>query len=324
MAVLFRQSLLLNSILCNSEVLYGLNQEHINTLESVDKYFWRKVFGSPISTPTESFYIETNSVAIRHIIMGRRLMYYWNILQKNDSELVKKVYNIQKKVPVKSDWALQIQNDLVACDITLSEEEIKSMKKERFKNLVKQKIRNLSKQYLISLRSKHSKSEKLLHENVIKEYLTCQEISTEEKKLLFALKTKTVNVKTNYSSGYKDNMQCRLCGKPGEDESEIHILTCQHIVNENGLRGQLDNLVYSDIFGSLKKQIEAVKIWKKVLKVWNIKLEALKSSPRGHQVHLPPGLSASYACTSTQTVDPPSFNDSNSLDDSNCIVYDFG
>ena len=89
--------------------------------------------------------------------------------------------------------------------------------------------------------------------------MTCQEISTDEKELLFALKTKTVNVKTNYSSGYKDNMQCRLCGKPGEDESEIHILTCQHIVNENGLRGQLDNLVYSDIFGSLKKQIEAVK-----------------------------------------------------------------
>ena len=114
-------------------------------------------------------------------------MYYWNILQKNDSELVKKVYNIQKKVPVKNDWALQIQKDLAACDITLSEVEIKSMKKERFKNLVKQKIRNLSTQYLISLRSKHSKSKNLLHENVIKEYLTCQEISTDEKKLLFAL-----------------------------------------------------------------------------------------------------------------------------------------
>ena len=65
MAVLFRQSLLLNSILCNSEVLYGLSQEHINTLESVDKYFWRKVFGSPISTPIESFCIEINSISIR-------------------------------------------------------------------------------------------------------------------------------------------------------------------------------------------------------------------------------------------------------------------
>ena len=125
------------------------------------------------------------------------------------------------------------------------------MKKDKFRNLVKRKIRNLSNRYLISLPNEHSKSEKLLLENVIKQYLTCQEISTEEKKLLFALKTKTVNVKTNYSSGYKDNMQCRLCGKPGEDESEIHILTCQQIVNENGL---LENLVYSDIFGLLKNK----------------------------------------------------------------------
>ena len=39
MAVLFRQSMLLNSILCNSEVLYGLKKSHIETLESVDKYF---------------------------------------------------------------------------------------------------------------------------------------------------------------------------------------------------------------------------------------------------------------------------------------------
>ena len=37
MAVLFRQSMLLNSILCNSEVLYGLTKTHIETLESVDK-----------------------------------------------------------------------------------------------------------------------------------------------------------------------------------------------------------------------------------------------------------------------------------------------
>ena len=56
MAVLFRQSMLVNSILCNSEVLYGLNKTHIETLESVDKYFWRKVFGSFISTPIESLH----------------------------------------------------------------------------------------------------------------------------------------------------------------------------------------------------------------------------------------------------------------------------
>ena len=36
MAVLFRQSMLLNSILCNVEVLYGLKKTHIETIEAVD------------------------------------------------------------------------------------------------------------------------------------------------------------------------------------------------------------------------------------------------------------------------------------------------
>jgi hypothetical protein len=51
MSAMFRQSMLINSILCNSEVLYGLTKTHIETLESVDTYYWRKVFSSIISTP---------------------------------------------------------------------------------------------------------------------------------------------------------------------------------------------------------------------------------------------------------------------------------
>ena len=96
MAVLFRQSMLLNSILCNSEVLYGLKKSHIETLESVDKYFWRKVFNCPISTPTETFFMESNTIPLRFILISRRLMYYWNIVQMDDSQLVKRVFNAQK------------------------------------------------------------------------------------------------------------------------------------------------------------------------------------------------------------------------------------
>ena len=317
MAVLFRQSMLINSILCNSEVLYGLSKTHINTLESVDKYFWRKVFASVISTPVESYYIETNTLLIRHIIMGRRLMYYWNILQKDDSELVKKVFNSQKLLPVKNDWFLTIQNDLSACNITLSEKEITNMKKETFKTLVKQKIKILSKEYLISLRNNHTKSKNLLLENKIKGYLICEQLTTEDKQLLFALKTRAVDVKTNYKSMFS-NLQCRLCNSLAEDESEIHVMKCIKIISDESLKKQTETISYSDIFGSMKQQISAVKILKKIFKVWKIKLEAEKLSPSGHQAHLLQGQSASYSCTAAQTVD------STSPDDSNCILYDFG
>ena len=64
-------------------------------------------------------------------------------MQKNETEFVKKVYNSQKLLPVKNDWVVQIQSDLSDCNLTLSEESVKNMKKETFKNLVKSKIRNL-------------------------------------------------------------------------------------------------------------------------------------------------------------------------------------
>ena len=227
--MVFRQSMLLNGILCNSEVLYGLNKTHIETLESVDKYFFKSVFNSLVSTPIESYYIETNSTPIRYIIMARRLMYYWTLLQKDDSELAKKVFITQRLLVTKNDWVQQLQSDLDECGITLPEARIKCMKKDAFKSLVKKQIRSLTMQYLVTLRSKHSKSEHLLIENGLKEYLKNSEITLEEKKLLFAMKTRTVNVKTNFRNSYS-NLTCRLCAKPGEEESEFHLMRCEKII----------------------------------------------------------------------------------------------
>ena len=44
MALRFRQSMLVNSTLCNFEVLYGPSKAHVEKIESVDKYFMRKIF----------------------------------------------------------------------------------------------------------------------------------------------------------------------------------------------------------------------------------------------------------------------------------------
>jgi hypothetical protein len=80
-----------------------------------------------------------------------------------------------------------------------------------------------------------------------------------------------------------------------------------------------DNIISDeDIFGTHNKEIVAAKVWKKVLRPWNLKLDSAKLSPSGPQVHLPHGLNASLSCTAAQTVDFPSPYDSN------CIVYDFG
>ena len=236
--------------------------------------------------------------------MSRRLMYYWNILQKDESELVKKFFNTQKLLISKNDWILQLKNDIELCNITLSEDRIKQMKKEAFKNLVKSKISRLTKEYLINLRSTHSKSVNLLHTNCIKDYLKTDLISVEEKKVIFSMKTRSVNVKTNMKANYS-HLLCRLCFNPNEEESELHIMTCEKVKHAIDVNLLFRNIAYRDIFGTLEKQICAVKVWKKVLKVWNMLLENAKLSPSGPQVHLPlQGLSDLCASSTSLTMEP--------------------
>ena len=170
-AMMFRQSMFLNGILCSSEVLYGVTKEHVEMLEKIDRMFMRRVFDCPISTPIESYYLETSTVPVKYILMGRRLMYLWTILQKSEKELVRKVYNTQKLFPVKNDWVIQIQDDLIQCKIDMSDEEISKMKKSKFKKIVKLSIQQLSGEYLAKQMEKHTKSENLSLNEEIQSYL---------------------------------------------------------------------------------------------------------------------------------------------------------
>ena len=123
-------------ILCSIEALHGLTKKHIEQLETCDRYFFRKLFNSPVTTSTESYYLETNALPLRFIIMGRRLLYYWTILNKPDKELVKQVLLAQQYAPVKDDWYLTVIEDLKYLGLNMNENEIASMKKSKFKSIV--------------------------------------------------------------------------------------------------------------------------------------------------------------------------------------------
>ena len=241
--------------------------------EKCDRSFMRRVFDCPVSTPIESYYLETSTLPVRFIIMGRRLMYLWSILHKSDNELVKKVYNTQKEFPVKNDWVLQVQDDLSKCKIELSDEEIASMNKEKFRKIVNSAIKELSEEYLSNLVEKHSKTEKLVPSDKMQNYLTNDDTTVNEKKLLFSLRSRMYPVKMNYRNGHS-NLLCSLCSK--EEENQQHLLVCEKIVEEEKLRNVImkNKIYYEDIFGSPKKQTEAVKIWKIIDEIWKRKLKA--------------------------------------------------
>ena len=68
------------------------------------------------------------------------------------------------------------------------------------------------------------------------------------------MRTKTVNVKTNYKHSYINNMLCRLCEKPDEDECEEHLLVCNELITDHKLRIDISKIRYNDIYGTFSQQ----------------------------------------------------------------------
>ena len=73
----------------------SVKKEH-ESLEKEDEMFYRRLFYVPLSTPKESFDIEGGKIPIRFIIQIRRMMYWWHLVNIDQSEVLSKFYVVQK------------------------------------------------------------------------------------------------------------------------------------------------------------------------------------------------------------------------------------
>ena len=235
--------------------------------------FMRKLFDAELGTPIESFYLETAAWPIRFILMGRSLMYYWTILNKSESELVKAVYNAQKEYPTKNSWVSEIQGVLKTCEIYNTEEEIKSMTKIKFKAIVKEKIQIRVMCYLIGLQNKHSKSKNLVMGAEMQKYLCCNEMSLRNKKFLFKLRSKMLKIRANFKSKHWNNLKCTFCLGEQTTETETHLLCCPYLLKHKSLEGEIENIQYEDVFEDIPKQIKTVNVFSKIMEIYDVNMK---------------------------------------------------
>ena len=205
---------------------------------------------------------------LRFIIIGRRLMFYWSILQKSESELVRRFLTAQELNPVRKDLCLQFKDDMKTCNIILTSSEISSMKKCKFKKLVYTQLREVSREYLLSLKGKHSKLGSLQNTYILDTYLASNSISTEEKQILFKLRTRMIDVKSNFRTQYGQDLACRFCP---EEETQSHLLICKELIDNL----DTSSIEYEDIFKDVKKQESIARLYTQILKIRNMKLKLI-------------------------------------------------
>ena len=108
-------------------------------------------------------------------------------------------------------------------------------------------------------------------------YLTSENLSCEEKQLLFKLRTHTFDCKFNYKNMYKNDLKCFACN---EDDKQEHLLSCKKICKGTDTR----TVRYTDLFGTYQNQEKVIKVFLELYR----KRKILTNFPvsKGSQAHL--------------------------------------
>ena len=98
--------------------------KHIDVLEGIDLMLMKKIVNAHAMTAKEAFFLEAGLIPIKIVLSKRRLLFLWNILQRDDNELLQRFYLAQKVFRIKNDWSELVEKDRSDLEIDLTYEEI--------------------------------------------------------------------------------------------------------------------------------------------------------------------------------------------------------
>ena len=163
----------------------------------------------------------------------------------------------QIKNKTKKDWVTAVYEDLKFLNMeNTSLDEIKRMKKVSFEGKIKEIIKEKTLERLRIVKNTHSKVKDIDYEILrIQKYLQPNQIkiSKEETQLIFKLRCRVTDIKTNMRKMYAD-VFCDACGL--QEESQKHIIQECMKLNDNNDR----SLKYEKIYdGTVGEKIEIAK-----------------------------------------------------------------
>ena len=90
----------------------------MKTLEEIDEDYLRQILLAHAKTTIEFLYLETGPTHMKWIIAQRRINFLKCILNKNSTELVRKVFEVQKLDPTPGDTINLVEKYMLDLNIT--------------------------------------------------------------------------------------------------------------------------------------------------------------------------------------------------------------
>ena len=117
---------------CTTQV-YGIwYKKEMHELSQLDVIFFTRLCNIPTTSPGESYFLELGALNNETIIKARRIIYYHNIINRNQSQLVSSFFMLQYSKRVKGDWIIQTEKDFEDFGIHYNFEYLKSTSQNAF------------------------------------------------------------------------------------------------------------------------------------------------------------------------------------------------
>ena len=238
----------------------------------------RKLFSLATSAPKEGLYIESGKLPIRFLVMTRRIMYYWHILQREDDELIHRFMSAQQIWTDKNDWVAKVKKNMSEIQLNLTDVQIKALSNEEFKRKVKLKVEIFAYKYVKKLQHSHSKTSELEFDSFCpSEYLVSPYLSKDQVKLLYKLRNYMIDVKLNFGSMHKENPWCRTCFMV--KETQQHLLNCPVIIKRLENVINLSSMRHCMLFKEIEKQIEITNVFSVIIETRTKIIEENRNPP---------------------------------------------
>ena len=204
-AMVLRSSLLLSSLLLNSEAWVNLSDKEIRALEQTDEILLSKILGCDANASNAFKYIELGVYPICFELMKRKVIFLQYLLKQEKSSMVYKILDATQKNPSKNDFVKTCENYLKILEINLSFEQIEKLSQWSFKKMVKEKTVQAGFKYLMNEKQKQSKISHIKYDELkIQEYLLDGNKNIEISKFVFKARSKCLDIKTQKKWKYKD------------------------------------------------------------------------------------------------------------------------
>ena len=143
-AIQYHQLIIVPKLLHNSETWSNLNKTEIKEIEKIYSQAIKRLIGIPYSTPTIGLFIELGIPSIEELIEKKKLMYFYRLMNQDDTKLTAKIFKQQQSMPEKN-WASEIKEIIKKYQI--NDENIKGMKKNAWKKEIDCKLKEMQVKY---------------------------------------------------------------------------------------------------------------------------------------------------------------------------------